>query len=92
MSKWNTIYTNAMTPSNKNNRKIANFIDSISSKTLEELKEVGNASYTKEKARQDSLLEAYENNKLKSKTLIKEAQAIKKARAKAAEKTAKKQK
>lgn len=92
MSKWTTIYTNAMTPSNKNSHKVSYFVKNTTSKTLEELKKAGEKAFAAEESRKDSLVQAYEDKKLKSKALIKEAQAVKKARAKAAEKATKKQK
>ena len=60
------------------------------SKSYEDLKKDANAAYEAAEARKASLLQAYEDKKLKSKALIKEAQAIKKEQAKAAEKAAKK--
>ena len=53
------------------------------------MKKEANAAYEATEARKADLLQAYEDKKLKSKALIKEAQAIKKAQA---EKAAKKNK
>lgn len=65
---------------------------STKSKSIDELKKEGENLYAKKMAKEDSLLEAYKEKKLKSKALIREAKKIKAQRAKArAERKAKKE-
>ena len=69
-------------------QRTAEIIRNTHSKSYEDLKKDANVAYEAAEARKASLLQAYEDKKLKSKALIKEAQAIKKEQAKATEKAA----
>ena len=77
--KWTKISTNAcVSTKGKSLNKIQNIIKHIERKSYEELKK--NADATADaKAKYDAqLLQAFKDKKLKSKALIKEAQALKK--------------
>lgn len=90
---WTHVRTNtnfSKTDSSKKNRNARHMTDTMRSKSYEDLKKAADKAYEVEEVRKTNLLQAYEDKKLKSKTLIKEAQGIKKERAKAAEKAAKK--
>ena len=52
-------------------------IKNVKTLTLEELKKEGDKAYADRQARDAALLEAFNNKKLKSKRLIKEAQFLK---------------
>ena len=71
-------------------QRVRRIVENVRSKSYEELKKDADTAYEVAEARKASLLQAYEDKKLKSKALIKEAQAIKKEQAKAAERAAKK--
>ena len=91
--KWTQISTNACVVT-KGTNKFSNVIRNTKrEKNYDELKKRADVT-ADEKAKYDAqLLQAFKDKKLKSKTLIKEAQALKKAEDKklkaAAEKTAK---
>ncbi len=92
---WTHVSTNANVTTSETkgkDRKAQNLIRNTRSKSYEDLKKECNAAYAAEETRKANLVQAYEDKKLKSKSLIKEAQAIKKEQAKAAEKAAKKNK
>lgn len=55
-------------------------IKNIESKSYEDLQKEANEAYVAAETRKTNLLQAYEDKKLKSKALIKEAKAIKKER------------
>lgn len=55
-------------------------IKNIKSKSYEDLQKEANEAYMAAETRKTNLLQAYEDKKLKSKALIKEAKAIKKER------------
>lgn len=89
---WTHVSTNVNTTKTETRGKeqrAAKIIKNTRSKSYEDLKKESNAAYEAAEARKANLLQAYEDKKLKSKALIKEAQAIKKAQA---EKAAKKNK
>lgn len=89
---WTHVSTNVNTTKTETRGKeqrAAKIIKNTRSKSYEDLKKESNAAYEAVEARKADLLQAYEDKKLKSKALIKEAQAIKKAQA---EKAAKKNK
>lgn len=73
-----------------NLKTVRRMLRNVKRMTLAELKEQGDTEFKKAQEREASLIEAYDNKKLKSEALKKEARAIKKARAQAAEKAAKK--
>ena len=89
---WTHVSTNVnitKTETRGKEQRAAKIIKNTRSKSYEDLKKESNAAYEAAEARKADLLQAYEDKKLKSKALIKEAQAIKKAQA---EKAAKKNK
>ena len=89
---WTHVSTNVNTTKTETKGKkqrAAKIIRNTCSKSYEDLKKEANAAYEVAEVRKADLLQAYEDKKLKSKALIKEAQAIKKAQA---EKAAKKNK
>ena len=89
---WTHVSTNVnitKTETRGKEQRAAKIIKNTRSKSYEDLKKEANAAYEVVEARKADLLQAYEDKKLKSKALIKEAQAIKKAQA---EKAAKKNK
>lgn len=90
---WTLVLENTSVSKNETKgkeQKVNRILKNVKSKSYEELKKDADAAYEVAEARKASLLQAYEDKKLKSKALIKEAQAIKKEQAKAAEKAAKK--
>ena len=92
---WTLISTNtnvAATETRGKEQRAENLIRNTRSKSYEDLKKECNAAYDAAETRKANLLQAYEDKKLKSKSLIKEAQAIQKEAAKAAEKANKKTK
>lgn len=93
--KWTKISTNAcVSTKGKNLNKIQNIIKHTESKNYEELKESADAAADVKAKYNAQLLQAFKDKKLKSKALIKEAQALKKEedkKNKTAEKTAKKE-
>ena len=87
MSKWTTISTNKLVSETKVNAvKIANTLRNVQRKSYEEMEKSCKESFKAKQERENSLIQAYEDKKLKSKTLIKEAKALKKAKEKTAAK------
>jgi len=66
---------------NRRMRSSNNVIRNIESKTAFEIKKESEELYEQAKAREDNLIAAYNDKRLKSKNAIKEARAIIKARA-----------
>ena len=94
--KWTQISTNncITTGSTKNQNKIHNILKNTKRKSYEELKKSADATAEAKVKYDAQLLQAFKDKKLKSKALIKEAQALKKEedkKNKTAEKTAKKE-
>ena len=76
---WTKISTNAcVTTKGKKLNKIQNLIKHTERKSYEELKKSADAAADKKAKHDAQLLQAYKDKKLKSKALIKEAQALKK--------------
>lgn len=81
--KWTMVSTNKLTSGEKiNPLKAANIIKGVKRKTYDELEKASKESFKAKKEREDNLLQAFEDKKLKSKALIKEAKALKKAKEK----------
>ena len=76
MSKWKTIFTNRSV-SKPVNRKVENIIKNTKSLSIKELKEQSDALYAERLTKEDELIKALEDNKLKSEKLIKQAKALK---------------
>ena len=76
----------------KANHKIDNIIKNTKTLSSEELKKQSEQNYANKVAADEALVAAYKENKLKSEALIKEAQALIKAKEKAVNKTASKEK
>ena len=76
MSKWETIFTNRSV-SKPVNRKVENIIKNTKSLSIKELKEQSDALYTERLTKEDELIKALEDNKLKSEKLIKQAKVLK---------------
>lgn len=92
---WTRISTvndiiNAETAAQKQHREQAfsNAIKNVKTMDLESLKEHSDKIFSEKKAEDESLLEAFDNKKLKSKALIKRALQLKKERDKAEKKKA----
>lgn len=86
---WTHVSTNAnitRTETKGKKQRAAKIIRNTCSKSYEDLKKEANAAYEVAEVRKADLLQAYEDKKLKSKALIKEAQAIKKTQAEKATK------
>ena len=82
MSKWTKIPTVNDIPSSKKNSKIAdrkakNIIRNTKKLSYDDLVKENLALYDMKQAKEDSLLAAYEDKRLKSKELIKEAHKLK---------------
>ena len=85
--KWTTVSTNKLVSGEKvNSLKAANIVKNVKCKTYEELEKASKESFKIKKEREENLLQAFEDKKLKSKALIKEAKILKKAKEKAAAK------
>ena len=83
MGKWTVISTNKLTKGKEiTPTKIANIIKHIPRRSYDELEKASKESFNQKIAREDNLLQAYENKKLKSKALIKEAKSLKANKAK----------
>lgn len=86
MGKWTTVFTNATkdtrTDAQKRaaNKAVNKMLRNTASKSVADMKKESDALYEAQVAREDSLLAAYEEKKLKSATLIKEAKGIVAAR------------
>ena len=82
--KWTAISTNKLVSGEKvNSLRAANIVKNVKRKTYEELEKASKESFKIKQEREENLLQAFEDKKLKSKTLIKEAKALKKAKEKA---------
>lgn len=80
---WETIRTSKPTlvvDTIKNRKNFEKAIRTTKSLNLFDLKEKGEKSYAEKIARENALIDAYENKLLKSKELIKEAKALKSTR------------
>lgn len=76
MSKWETIFTNRSV-SKPVNKKADNIIKNTKSLSIKEMKEHSEALYAKRLAKEDELVKALDDGKLKSDKLIKQAKALK---------------
>ena len=86
---WTLVLENTSVSKNETKgkeQKVNRILKNVKSKSYEELKKDADAAYDAAESRKKNLLQAYEDKKLKSKTLIKEAKAIKKELDKAARK------
>ena len=82
--KWTQVFTNKLTTGEKVNAvKAANVVKNVTRRTYEEMEKSCKESFKAKQERENSLIQAYEDKKLKSKTLIKEAKSLKAARDKA---------
>ena len=72
----------------KQQQKSSKIIKNLVSQSVEDLKKEGDMAYLLKEAKNKSLIEAYENKKLKSKELIKQAKALKEEKNKAKKKLA----
>lgn len=66
--------------------KIDNIIRNVKTLSIEDLKKQSEVNYNEKVSRENSLINAYKDKKLKSETLTKEAQALMKAKEKKAAK------
>lgn len=73
---WTQVNTNRSTVGSK--QKFA--IKSSGRISYEDLKNEANRTYEEKESRKENLIQAYDSKKLKSNSLIKEAQAIKRAK------------
>lgn len=90
--KWTQVSTNKLVTGERvNSLKAANIAKNVKRKTYEELEKASKESFKTKQEREENLLQAFEDKKLKSKTLIKEAKALKKAKEKADKAAAKKE-
>ena len=76
----------------KADNKINNFVKKAKSLSVEEMKKQSEANFAAKTFRENSLITAYTEKKLKSQSLIKEAQALIKAKEKAAKTSSKEKK
>ena len=82
--KWTQVSTNKLVAGEKVNAvKTANIVKNVTRKTYEEMEKSCKESFKTKQERENSLIQAYEDKKLKSKILIKEAKSLKAARDKA---------
>ena len=78
MRKWTIISTNKLIKGKEvKPTDAANIIKHTIRKSYDELEKNSKISYEQKLAREENLLQAYENKKLKSKNLIKEAKVLK---------------
>jgi hypothetical protein len=90
--KWTQVSTNKLVTGERvNSLKATKIVKSVKRKTYEELEKASKESFKIKQEREENLLQAFEDKKLKSKTLIKEAKALKKAKEKADKAAAKKE-
>ena len=90
--KWTAVSTNKLVSSEKvNSLRAANIVKNVKRKTYEELEKASKESFKTKQEREENLLQAFEDKKLKSKALIKEAKTLKKAKEKANKAAAKKE-
>lgn len=76
MSKWKTIFTNRSV-SKPVNKKAENIIKNTKSLSIKELKEHGEVLYAERLAKEDELIKALDDGKLRSDKLIKQAKTLK---------------
>lgn len=89
---WTEVFTNKLTKGNVVKPfKVQNFVKNVKRKSYEDLQKTAEASFKEKVAREENLIQAFEDKKLKSKTLIKEAKALKKTKEKDNKATAKKE-
>ena len=82
--KWTVVSTNKLVSGKEiKPTKAQNILKNVNSKSYDDLKKVADKHYNEKITRENSLIQAYEDKKLKSKTLIKEAKSLKAARDKA---------
>lgn len=78
MSKWETVFSNKGTVNNGAVSQVTNTkLNTVKSKTIPELKKESEKLFAIREERENSLVTAYEEKKLKSKALIKEGKRIK---------------
>ena len=89
MGQWQTIYCNmsnsprTKTERVRHDRITSNAIKTVKSLKLDEMKKHGDELYDIHVAKEDNLINAYNDKRLKSKALIKQAKKIIKKRAEA---------
>lgn len=82
--KWTRVFTNKLTTGEKVKAvKTANIVKNVARRTYEEMEKSCKESFKAKQERENNLIQAYEDKKLKSKALIKEAKSLKVARDKA---------
>ena len=78
MSKWETVFSNKGTINNGAVSQITNTkLNTVKSKSVPELKKESEKLFAAKIEKENSLVAAYEEKKLKSKALIKEGKRIK---------------
>ena len=78
MSKWETVFSNKGTVNNGAVSQVTNTkLNTVKSKSVPELKKESEKLFAAKIAKENSLVDAYEEKKLKSKALIKEGKRIK---------------
>lgn len=78
MSKWETIFSNKGTVNSNVASQVTNTkLSTVKSKTIPELKKESEKLFAIREEKENSLVTAYEEKKLKSKALIKEGKIIK---------------
>ena len=78
MSKWETVFSNKGTVNNCAVSQVTNTkLSTVKSKTIPELKKESEKLFAAKIEKENSLVAAYEEKKLKSKALIKEGKRIK---------------
>lgn len=90
--KWTQVSTNKLVAGKRANAvKTANIVKNVTRRTYEELEKASKESFKIKQEREENLLQAFEDKKLKSKALIKEAKTLKKTKEKADKAAAKKE-
>ena len=78
MSKWETVFSNKGTVNSNAVSQVTNTkLNTVKSKTITELKKESEKLFAAKIEKENSLVAAYEEKKLKSKALIKEGKRIK---------------
>ena len=78
MSKWETVFSNKGTVNSNVVSQVTNTkLSTVKSKTIPELKKESEKLFAAKIEKENSLVAAYEEKKLKSKALIKEGKRIK---------------
>lgn len=89
---WTEVFTNKLIKGKEVKPfKVQNILKHVERKSYEDLQKTAEASFKEKTARENNLIQAFEDKKLKSKVLIKEAKALKKAKEKANKAAAKKE-